>query len=367
MTAYHQYNKKRKEKIFFRLEFSKSVGWGHLKRCISLSKALSKSFETVFIISNNEPGALDLIKESNIKIIKVKSEQKYASEVDHYPLDLKYIIVDLSHVENIKRPKEILRYLEVLYNKGICIVLIDGVGSEAICSYELPPLKAIVQPYFAIGNQKKPSSEFWIFGKRYVIVEDIYKNSYKERSKIKVNRLLITMGGSDSENISEKILSDFINKDIVIKMDDIKIKLVVGPYFSENYANRLKILARNFTNIDILEKPKSLKVYFQWADLCLGASGTSRYEAMACGVPMIFTSIYEHHQTFSEEYSKLGTSQHLGFYKNIKFGQWTDSVVNLKKNINEYKIMVKKIKTELDFVNGTDNLAKFLSKSVIGI
>ncbi len=360
-----QNKNKTKEKLFFRLEFSKTIGWGHLKRCISLSKAMSKSFETVFIISNNDLMALELIKRNNISVMKVNPLQRYEYEVDHYPKGIKYIIVDLSHIENMKTPKTLLVYLEALHRKKICTILIDGVGTEAICSNKLPPLKAVIQPYFVLGNQKKPSSEFWVYGKQYVILEDIYKNSFKEKQKMKINRILITFGGSDPQYISEQILSDFINRGSIVKMDDIEIKLVIGPYFDKRYVARLKILAKKFIALHIVEKPKDLKSHYQWADLCLGASSTSRYEAMACGVPMIFTSIYEHHQALSEEYCKLGTSKHLGYHKNIRDGQWTDSVLNLKENIHLYKLMVDRIKDELNFVSGSDNLARFLSKLLV--
>ena len=159
------------------------------------------------IISDNDKLALDLIEKMNISVIKIKKSHKYGLEVDYYPVDLKHIILDLSHVENLKTPEKFLRYVEILYQKKINTILIDGAGQEAICSYVLPRLKAIIQPYFSLGGQKKPNSDFWIFGREYVIIEDIYKNSYKEKFNPKVNRILITLGGSDPQNITEQILS----------------------------------------------------------------------------------------------------------------------------------------------------------------
>ena len=118
-----KYNKKLKEKLFFRLDFSETVGWGHLKRCISISKALSENFEVYFIISDNDKLALDLIEKMNISVIKIKQSHKYGSEVDYYPVDLKHIILDLSHVENLKTPEKFLRYVEILYQKKINLIL----------------------------------------------------------------------------------------------------------------------------------------------------------------------------------------------------------------------------------------------------
>ena len=46
--------------------------------------------------------------------------------------------------------------------------------------------------------------------------------------------------------------------------------------------------------------------------LCIGGSSTTRYEAAACGLPMIFCAIYQSHVNLSKDYASFGTAEFIG-------------------------------------------------------
>ena len=81
----------------------------------------------------------------------------------------------------------------------------------------------------SIKNLKKIYPKNCVVGKQFVIhgIEKIYKSI-----PTKSNQILISMGGSDKYNITEKIIKAFSKNSY-----NIQIKIVVGKFFDDNQKN----------------------------------------------------------------------------------------------------------------------------------
>ena len=121
--------------------------------------------------------------------------------------------------------------------------------------------------------------------------------------------MLITCGGSDPHGISLLILGEIAR----LKSSFEFIRVIIGPSFSKLHIDQIfHVCAEN--EIEYVISPSHMVDHYLWADIVLCGSSTSRYEAVACGTPVAFTSIYMSHLQSSKEFHESGLASHLGSY-----------------------------------------------------
>ena len=113
-----------------------------------------------------------------------------------------------------------------------------------------------------------------------------------------------------------------------------------------------------YNNIRLIYAPKTLFDHYQWADICVGASSTSRYEAAACGLPMIFAAIYPQHVSFSKRFSNFKTAHYAGFADTITVTEWRTKLTALLQDSRAYIAMTEALSRMRRRQFGSDYLAK---------
>lgn len=223
--------------IFFRLDYNSSIGGGHLKRCLSISKILSQKFKFIFLIEINEKD------KNNIKkhLINKKNYQYFFTEKFFPKKEFFFLtkikkeykkVLFLFDISNIYKIKDINK-VKFFFKKTTFIenkIIIDSVKHEAL----LPHLKKlklgiVITPY---DNVKKYFGHFKHFiGRKYFFYDPILKPQ-KKIKKTFVQNILISFGNSDKKKISL-----FCAKSLSKISIYYNIKIVVGPMFESNFTN----------------------------------------------------------------------------------------------------------------------------------
>jgi len=306
--------------ILFRCEVSDQIGWGHLKRCLSLAKILHKHTPAIFVSSSEDARVLDAILQAGSRIHRVPAGLSYKDEVKYYPKLHKNIIVDLGHQRNLAKPGEFIKYLTELNLLGYQVALIDGLGAESFRCKGAPRLKVYIQPYWGVEEKPAPNSEHWLYGPKYAFVDEIYQHGFKKRSTGTVKNILITFGGSDPQENTLKVLTGVLGL-----CDDFIYRVIVGPSFCAEQIEKIQQLGLKYS-LELIVAPDDLLNHYHWADLGICGSGTSRYEAAATGLPVIFTSIYKEHDRLSARFASYGTARYIGPAADLSSDDWFNSI-----------------------------------------
>ena len=127
-------------------------------------------------------------------------------------------------------------------------------------------------------------------GSRYApIREQFLHRNYEIREK--VQSVLITTGGGDSENIAGKILDRLYD-------DTLEYHLIVGQ-FNPHY-RELKQLEDSRDNIMIHSNVTDMAGLMEACDLAITAGGSTIYELAALGVPFVCFSYAENQEALTE-------------------------------------------------------------------
>ena len=286
-------------KVAFRVDASLNMGTGHVMRCLTLAQVLKENGANVeFICRKHEGNLIVKIRSSGFVVHELKvfeetevdtklahshwlgaTQQQDADDcieilkaeksdwliVDHYALDEEW-------QKKLKPYYEKLMVIDDLADrKHQCDILLDQNFGRSSKDYEILTLK----------------STKLLMGPKYALLrpefEKLRQYSLDRRKKANFKSLLINMGGTDPDNITEKVIEKLqaanLPKNVIITivmgktaphLQSVKRCASELPYYSEvkvDIDNMAEIMAN--------------------ADIAIGASGSTTWERCCLGVPTL--------------------------------------------------------------------------------
>ena len=334
-----------KKKLLFITIASNRFGYGHLNRCKNFSKYIKKNCNYKFIIFTDEK-INKSIKFKNLNdsefLIKNKNLEKFDK-----------ILIDLTHPFILKKEKFIdnLSKFTRLYKTKITII--DGLGKEMINKINKIQCKNLICPYFVPKTIriKKKKNVNYLIGAKYAIIPDDYK--FINKIKYKYTSVLISCGGADI-NSNTLIISNFLLK----INNQIKLNIVIGPYFKKNLINKIKKLKRkNVKHITLYEKIKNLTIPISRSNLAFISSGLTKYEIASVGLPCVVFCENKSQLKLNEGYRNKKISYNIGLIGNLN--KHRTKIINLINKKKLLKSFSKKSKKNVDF-NGLKRISNYI-------
>lgn len=149
-------------------------------------------------------------------------------------------------------------------------------------------------------------------------------------------KILITLGGSDMENVTLLILSSLQN----LTSDGIEVVAVVGAgnvhsaslEASSKSANDKIKLVRNISNMPEL---------MAWADMAIISGGTTTYETAFMGLPSLIVVIAANQIQVAEKLAEIGAARNLGWHHDLASRHIQKIVEDLRANCDARDAMSK--------------------------
>jgi UDP-2,4-diacetamido-2,4,6-trideoxy-beta-L-altropyranose hydrolase len=116
-------------------------------------------------------------------------------------------------------------------------------------------------------------------------------------------RLLVTLGGSDPDNITAQVLS------VLQSVPHLTADIILGPAYPHTAALQSAIGNRQST-ITLHQNPPELPQLMARADLAICAGGTTAWELSFLGVPMVVLVLAENQRSNAEQLAATGAAVH---------------------------------------------------------
>ena len=262
----------KKKKILIKADASHEIGTGHIYRGLSIASKLV-NHEVVFLIDEAQPLGIEIVSNNNYPYIthnSAKWEGKEAETLAKEELIEKIVEYDPDIIIN-----DILntnsKYTKTLRDKGFFIVNFEDVGGG---------VKYAHMVFDALYEHKIPLKNLYSGHKYYILKDEFYYQSFKE-IKEKVNKVLLTFGGTDPNNLTEKVLESILESPY-----ENQIEVILGL----GYANKKEIQEKYKDNerIEIYENVKNMSEHMHDADLIFTSAGRTMYEIASLGVPATY-------------------------------------------------------------------------------
>lgn len=257
----------------FRVDANEYIATGHLMRCMVIALELkSRGKDVLFCLAEDK--FTSRLKANELTYIIMDSKwnelhneieqlkeivNKYNGEwliVDTYQADAKY----LESLEEVTKVMYIDDLQKDIYNISAVLNYIDWLDDNS---------------YFDKYNNLDTKL---MVGMKYTPLRSEFFNGNDEVK----NSIMITTGGTDSYNLTSKILLELLNKS---ELAQVKYNVVVGQ-LNENI-EEIKRIAYDNRNVALHMDVDNMGELMRASDIAISAGGTTLLELCACGIPTV--------------------------------------------------------------------------------
>jgi UDP-2,4-diacetamido-2,4,6-trideoxy-beta-L-altropyranose hydrolase len=252
--------------VVFRTGGGKQIGFGHIRRCLSLANALRSLNVNSSFVLDGDAKASDIVTSEGHAAILIHDDDYSQTAKEVLNRSARAIVVDsYSHPAS---------YLKNLKSMGRRVVVLDDLAADFI------PADLVVNG--TAGAEEFPyvsdPSVTYLLGSSYILLRPEFEN-VGQRSYESVERVLITLGGSDAFDLTPRII-DWVQS--IFPQADIDV--VVGPLFRNT--RDIESTALGVDKIHLHHAPDMGRL-MRNCDVAVSGGGQTTYELAATGTPTV--------------------------------------------------------------------------------
>ncbi len=305
--------------LILRADGGKTIGLGHIMRCTALANAWQALGREALFVTCEGEGVEAMLEASGVQVMTVPGR---------HPADL-----DLVRTSNVARAHPgawvvcdgygfDAQYTGHLRRGGNRVLLIDDAADAATYDADL-----ILNQSLATDRSPYPTMIPALLGPRYALLRREFATwlNHPRPAPAVVRRILLTMGGSDPENVTATVLREVAG----LGGPATGITVLVGganPHWDE--------LAREFqgpryANVELVRAVTDVPERMAAADLAISAAGSTTWELCFIGVPSILLSISPNEQHVADAAQAAGAAVYLGPRLMVEHGAIASAVRSL--------------------------------------
>ncbi len=280
-----------RKKLLVRADANKKIASGHVKRCLSIANAFpEEEVETVFIVSDVE--AEKLLKGTGYRCIVLENDYRKKEQELFLILDIikkemaDGILVDSYEVTD--------SYLTQLAEQCAVAYIADTENVNFSGRLLINYIQHTRQQEFEKKYSKIRKAGFLLQGEHYVPLREEFQN-VSHRTRNRVEKILITTGGSDADNMCIAVIQECLRQQALSAM---RYTVVVGNYFSD--VDKLEKLAEACSQVNLKYQVTNMSELMQTHDVAVSAGGTTLFELCACGLPTVSFAMADNQVTMTE-------------------------------------------------------------------
>jgi UDP-2,4-diacetamido-2,4,6-trideoxy-beta-L-altropyranose hydrolase len=262
-------------------------------------------------------------------------------------LSASWIVVDGYHFS--------AKYQQTIKNSGAHLLLIDDQSSSDHYYADI-----VLNQNLHADESKYSSREPYtslLLGTRYVLLREEFSKwkGWKREIPEVAQNLLVTLGGSDIGNITEKVVRAIGQ----IKFDKLEV-VIVGP--NNSYYEELECLVqKSKAKIQLRKNVTDMSELMAWADVAVSAGGTTAWELAFMGLPMLTIALADNQSPVVEELSRVGAAVNLGWHQNISLDEVAEAISKLLRDASVRGEMSRRAQTLVDGM-GADRVIAQIEK-----
>ena len=287
--------------VAFRVDAGTHIGTGHVMRCRVLANALRQHGVEVLFIARKMPGdMIQSLRQEALQVVELPGNVTASGNAESDPW--------LTVPPNVDAQQT----LQVLQPLNVDLLVIDSYGIDAAWESIVSPHVGYLmviddtanryhQCDFLLDQNLKDGFEtayaelvsptsVQLLGPQYALVRPEFSNlrqvSLDRRTEGKIERLLISMGGSDPEDEVSRVVKSIKHRSRCWKHIDVVVGAAYGPIES------LKGLLQGMP-AELHIQTSDMAQLMQMADIAVTAGGSTSWEKCTLGLPSVVAVLAE--------------------------------------------------------------------------
>ena len=315
-----------RRKILVRIDSTIKIGMGHIFNMLTILNNF-RNDEIMILMHKNRNLGYKKFKENLYNVTFFTSDNEFNKILTKFKPDIIF-----NDILNTKAS-----YMKKLHNHTKMIVNFEDQGDGRKFA------NLVFNPIFE--KQKSLSNEF--YGSKYACVRDEFRIWKNETLSKNIHKILISFGGTDQNNITEKTIS-IIEKNNIKNIEFILL-LGFGYMHKKMIKQKIKNLQKNNFNIVLVDSSDFIAKYTRDIDFAIVSNGRTVFELASMNIPILAISVNtrEQNHNFVKE-QNVGIKidyEKLSYEKTLK--------ISLEKMLNfNNRKNYKKNLTKIDLLNG---------------
>lgn len=289
-----------------RADASMAIGTGHVMRCLALAQALAEQGHEASLAACEIPDALTTrLEREGVPVTKLAAER--ASQED---LDATLRIAgETGATCLVLDGYSFGRDYQDRLRKAACLCVIDDCAAADGYSADL-----LLNPnLFATDDMYAEQDVAQVLtGAKYAVLRREFWQQTDKPVSSKTRRILITMGGSDPDNDTGKVIRA-VKK---VSLEHVEIRAIVGA--GNPYGETLAVQAgRAGHDVELLRDVQNMREQYDWCDLCVASAGNTALELACVGVASLFLIIVDNQEPVARAIRKFGFGRVLGWHEDV--------------------------------------------------
>lgn len=257
-------------RVAFRTGGGRRIGLGHVRRCLALALALRAQGGHSLFLLDGDSEVCGLVEAEGFDTIRILPEQDLQETICQCrDLSVDAIVADSYAFSPA--------YFQNLSEAARVVVAIDDLADR-----ELPVTFVVNGSASAEQLHYRGAAETtYLLGPQYILLRPEFAGLPTRTIAGRVRRVLITVGGSDPNNLTLRLMQW-----IARVLGSVKQDVVVGPLF-ENLEVLQAEASTAAASIVLHKNPMDMRGLMLAADLALCGGGQTAYELAAAGTPAI--------------------------------------------------------------------------------
>jgi UDP-2,4-diacetamido-2,4,6-trideoxy-beta-L-altropyranose hydrolase len=297
------------------------MGTGHVMRCLSLAQAWKACGDRSIFISHCESEPLRRrVEDSGVDFIPLEKPHPNPSDLQNTvsllgEFQASWLVLDGYHFDPA--------FQKAVRTAGYRLLVIDDTA-------HWPEYHANILLNQNIDAEKLSyscdSDTKSLLGTQYVLLRSEFLDwrGWQRRISLVPHKVLVTMGGSDPDNVTLKVIQALEQVDL----PGLEARIVVG--FANNYLEILRqAVERSTYHLQILKNVTDITLHMAWADIAVSAAGSTCWELAFMGLPSILGVLSENQLKIADGLNQAGIACSLGWFNRIPVPKITDTLSNL--------------------------------------
>lgn len=253
--------------VYFRVDGSKTIGYGHVFRCIALAQMLKAEFKCIFATRIFDSFLNNTISKAGFAIAELSQDESHFIEFLEKLSGDEIVVLDNYFFDT--------SYQEEIKQKGCKLVCIDDIHDKHyVADIVINHAEGISEKSYSIEDNTK-----LLLGYKYALLRPEFLKAAKQEKIIfdSKKNVLISLGGTDPEDLIIKIANTFL------KHPDINSISLISKIDCSKFDNPENKEIKEYWGLSAEE----LSDLMLQSDIGFLPASTVSVEACACKLPII--------------------------------------------------------------------------------
>lgn len=307
--------------LLIRADAGVAIGTGHVMRCLALAQAWQDiGGRAVFAMAEMTSAMGARLAAESCQVVPIESQagtSEDASQTIAIATEQKaeWIVVDGYHFT--------AEYQGVLKAAGFKLLFLDDYGHASNYFADIV-LNQNVSATEALYASRAPEVRL-LLGPRYCLLRREFSawRDWKREVALLGRRVLVTMGGSDPENLSARVV-DALSQ---VRLEDLETIVVMGG--SSPHSEVLESADSLGKSISVRRDVTNIAELMAWADVAVSSAGTTCWELCLLALPALLTDVAENQTALAHQLARRKCAIYLGGPQDFSAGHLADRLEQL--------------------------------------